>query len=720
MGKESDALEDSLSLLKSLAFSGNLNAVALGDDLSKIPQTEGVPGSGEAKRWFKEQYESGEGTPSILILVGGPGNGKSLLISQLVSNPEYEALESDTSEKATRAAKYRFEGRILHAVNDATIGMNALRDAQSLIEDIDNSISENEWLVIAVNRGVLVEELAGGNARVGTPAVEIIKWLNAKQGQRSNQFEEYSFLKEHVLQEASEKVDYIDSIQIKDSGINVIAVHMDTCSLCEELPKIELDGAGNLPIKNAEPYKVNQFLKRDPEQTAKTPGGKLLTEVFSVDRPEGMFSSIPEIYAEDWNPIYANVAALANEKMRTGLLSILRASEIVEGSRYTWRTFWGSIAYATVGYLFEPTQPPPLKWITEHKPSITDNPEEISDDDKAIKQLQEMIKLSEIRTHQAIFGVASFSLRGNLNGSQFSERSNFTESPVWKISKVDPILDAIKGYEGDIDLDGDPSEIGWSSVIGDAFEGIENGESPIEKLKLETNDPFFITKFDEMLDACVCRVMTVRKNQVFTDKEKSNLLIWYGRYLTRLYAVAKGFPAFVNPIEKWTLIWSDAFTLGGDVRADDSQKLSRLLFPQYEGQNGLLFLPYFESRVIPLVHQRGDDLLALKIDTRFLVWKWRLSGDSILVRPTSNDFQEGLEMSLDVDFSFVREMEACGSHSRGVTELSLAAEPVVERFRSSLLSRTSENSNVFVLPADGSEEIPLRPLIKKNKGGVSG
>ncbi len=716
MEKGGDALESSLSLLKSLAFAGNLNAVAPGDDLSKIPQTEGVPGSEVAKDWFKGKYEGVEASPSILILVGGPGNGKSLLISNLVNNPNYEPLEVAVSGFAPRSARYKYEGRILHAVNDATIGLNALQDAESLIEDIDISIEKNEWLVVAVNRGVLVEELAGRKSRTNSAAVEIIKWLNTKQSQKGNHAEEYKFLKKPDFQDSTQ--DYIDSIRIKELGVDVLAVHMDTCSLCEELPNVEIDGNEGSLVLNAEPYKVKHFIYRDDAESAnKTPGGALLKQIFSLEDPEGMFYSIADREDEVWNPIYANITSLSNEEMRTGLLSILRASEVVEGSRYTWRTFWGSVAYATVGYLFEPTERPPMKWVSDHKPSIAETPEEITDDTKAVEQLQAMIKLSEIRTHQAIFGVGSF----NLKGEPFEERSFFKESPVQKISKVDPILDAVKGDIGDWDLDEgfDPDSLGWASAIDDAFNGIESGESPISKLKEKASGSFFATKFDEMLDECVCRVVKIRDSQVLSDNAKNNLFIWYGRYLTRLYALSNGLPAYLIPIDKWTLIWNDAFDDDGTVDRDDADKLSQLLFPQYE--DGYLFLPYFESRAIPLVDRRDEDLLALKVDIRDLAWKWKLFGDSIRVRPTSRDLPEELSMSLDVDFSFVREMEACASNSRGITELSLSAEPVVERFRSSLLSRTVENSQVVVLPADGSDEIRLTPRAQgRKKGDVDG
>ena len=46
------------------------------------------------------------------------------------------------------------------------------------------------------------------------------------------------------------------------------------------------------------------------------------------------------------------------------------------------------------------------------------------------------------------------------------------------------------------------------------------------------------------------------------------------------------------------------------------------------------------------------------------------------------------KITLDVDFGFIREMDACSEGYLGATESSLSTEPILERSRASLLGAT--------------------------------
>ena len=93
----------------------------------------------------------------ISVLVGGAGNGKSKLASDVVSRIS-GVYVGDKSEFAKRSYEYLLEnGSSLIVINDATIPPDA-EIRSPLAKDIGNAISQSKHILVCVNRGVLINE----------------------------------------------------------------------------------------------------------------------------------------------------------------------------------------------------------------------------------------------------------------------------------------------------------------------------------------------------------------------------------------------------------------------------------------------------------------------------------------------------------------------------------------------------------------------------------
>ncbi len=605
---------------------------------------------------------------SLPILVGGAGNGKSHLSSTIVKvlqrvDEHGEPVDEHDDDLDHRSYRYSMNGANLLLVNDATIGQGTEFAGESLVEDLDRALSERLYAVVNVNRGVLVEELLLESG--SGPGTDIVSWLAGRPHSQD------SLISEPEDQPGNP---FIRTAQIDPDGegaVDLLAVFMDKASLMESRPGMEiLDAEGEVEVRLTGTYNVQRFGQRSQEFTEGTPSAELIRKSVGQAR-------FPGASAED--PISANLESLNLPSYRAGLLSVFRASEIETATRLTYRALWALLNQAVMGFLCERTDlGAPMAWVEEQRPSRLEDSRE---------RLEAMLRLAQLRTHQAIYMA---------DCCPFVELDCRVQShSVKAMGNVDPIRDLLPG--GSPTIGDDASDYGWSNPISEAFAGFEFGGSALEALceVLEDDDAarLAITEFDLKLDEFV---VDAQRGDYLSDGQKRGLIRWFARYVTRLYATAHGIPAFRKEVDWWTTTW--AFALQNpDGDGPFATEVRTLLFPAHSSFPEYLLLPAFASRVVPITETTMEPTLAKAFRTANAVRRWKVDGDSIILALHGND----RSTELDFDFAVFRELVACRSRRLGATENSQYAEPLLERFRAAMLRpQTQPAPEFWVLERD--------------------
>lgn len=661
------AFQEHLELIRDLSFGGRKVAWAPGmKGHSRIPKAPAPAGAEEAVAWLRGRLQSEEAGQALLFLVGGPGNGKSYLTAGIVEDmPEINPKDPG---RVYRTYEYQSRNRRLLLVNDATIGLRTQR-GESLVGDIDLAMEDGAHVVVNVNRGVLVEELAV-TGDMG-PGRAIAEWLN----------------KRHPVPEDTRidagadceltpraKGQYLDACTVRYQGrvVDVVAVFMDSVSLLEQRPTCKVRDEPEEVFVELGAYKVARFF----EPSGGTPAGYLFDHI--VDSP----FSAPEGVGLD--PISANFESLAQPVVRAGLMKVLRASEIMASSRLTYRDLWGVIGQTFLGVLSERSGgKDPIKWLQEHQPT---------DGMDSMGRLKATLKLAQLRFHQAVYMA---------DGWAEDDEDYKVDSTVVskKLRQADPARDFRPGWLGQ-------GAGGWSTPIVEAFGGTEDHSSPLRGLEeaIGNDDDaaiVAITSFDRALDDCIVGAL----GGGMGDSQKRSLLRWYGSYLARLYATAHGIPAFADEVDAWTQVWRRGNVNRRAPQGEFGRSLRTLLFPSYSvsaNTDKRLLLPIFDSRVEPLIDYDQNPRLVMAIQGDNQPFEWTIEGDSIIL-----NLGLGGEKSVELDFDFavVREVLACIPEAVGATHQSYVADPRIERFRTALLDPSGAQGELCVV--NGADVHPL-------------
>lgn len=610
----------------------------------RAPRPAGVE---EAVNWFLEHIETST-TPSFLFLVGGPGAGKSHTTSEIVrrfreNNPREDGL-------AHRTYSYDTGDRGLVLINDATIASDAYQTAP-LIHDIGEAVSSGNHFIACVNRGVLVEELAqarAGTALQATPGNLICEWLHSAQGgaDRESGWE----LKTSTARIGASYVASGVISNFSKAAANIVVVYLDLCSLLERRPVTQLSRVDRFPVSGK--YEVAKFSERSSIPTTDIPAGVLLSGVIESLHDARTQTRLPE----NLDPIAANVRSLSNPIIQKGLLSVLRAAEIASSQRFTYREIWGAITRSIVGPLASDILREDLSSRLQ-----MDAPSENQDVMSRFRSLQ---KLADLRFCQALFG----------SPTQTDAGSN--QDAITRLTHtVDPLLDSLPG-----DFPTNPVE-GWSTPISSALSGPSAVGTPLGGLlhEIDPDDPFHavLTEFDHLIDQTYSKCM---RDPDLSDKDRTAFVSWYGRYLTRLYAVANGIPGFVREIEAWTQAWSLSPILPQADHIDLQTSLETLLRPRRESLdlNSQTLIPVFESRTEPIVGWSPRPRVAVALEK--VKFTTTTLGDAISLEVGSPGTASA---SIELDFGLIREALACSGHQSGITEVSDTAVPRLERLRAS-------------------------------------
>lgn len=616
------------------------------------PVAPRAAGLDEACQWFTDGLAETK-LPRYLFLVGGPGAGKSHAASEIVNpllnrGPEPDGL-------AHRKYMYSVGERTLVLVNDATIG--SIQAGRSLAVDVDGVIAEDAHLVACVNRGVLIEELSDAD-QDSLAGRTVLDWVNGRSSQEDGPWAVLPTKGSAIIRSGT-------LVGPSGPAAAMVAVFVDVCSLFEQ--SIVVDGVANshsVPEFSGGKYNVEDYANRGSMSTS--PGASLLEMVIGrLSVPE------PLVDSDTLNPIAANLESLTKGGVRAGLVSIFRAAEIVSSQRMTYREVWGAIARSIVGGLPGEIERETIHdFIAENQPASGD----------PVKRFHQAQALASLRFTQAIFGAGRFT-------------SAVSTDPVVRLlATVDPVRDALPG-----DFTGDWSS-GWSTAVSDALAG-SSSVSPLSTLcgGLPADDPFqsVVTSFDWNIDELFMRATGVPN---LKDRTRYSLIAWYGAYLLRLYAVSNGIPAFRPEVVVWTRAWTMSPNLPGELSGSLAALLRPLRDPTDSQASSLI--PLFESRTTPISGNANTAKLALKAE--------------VISMKTSTDF-EAILLELDelgkkvppviLDFSLVREALASGAGYAGITELSDATSPRLERFRAArLVAEQLRDGQRFRIVAGESEE----------------
>ena len=410
---------------------------------------------------------------------------------------------------------------------------------------------------------------------------------------------------------------------------------MDHCSLFEARPHVD-------PDLRADSYKVKRLRKRSIADLTQMPAGALLARV-----AEDL--SVTTDTAHNVDPVHANIASLQSPAVQAGLLTLLRSGEAVAGTRMTFRELWGAVLRALAGELPQESDPEDLEAMFPPLGiGMTD-----------LERFQELRRRARLRLSESIFGV----------GLPSEVRAT---DPVLRVTAlVDPILDAVPGRL----VDGGH---GWATPVLDAFSGLITAVSPLTTLleSIHGGDPFreAVSDFDRSLDDAF---MAVTQPEGVDARTRRDIVAWYGDYLSRLYALSNGVPAFRQEVAAWLDTRS---TLPSELE----RELKTLLRPSRDPNDphsGYL-LPLFSSRTVPITGPSPEPQLVLKgeVDVQL---RLRPRGDATTVEMSERGVVVG---EIELDFALVRTALACASQRLGVTEQAARVGPRVERFRAKRLT----------------------------------
>lgn len=633
------------------------------DDWPTVPRAAGVDA---AAIWLKEGL-SDSGVPRLLFLVGGPGAGKSHAAAQVIEG--LEPLDPE-SPLAQRTYSYQSATRRLVVVNDATIQSDDFQNAP-LAREIDDAVGSGALLLACVNRGILVEEVAQLRRRpvqnADSAGRAVVAWLHSPNPQVTPPHDQ-----RWTVKQAGLETPFLQQGELLDEDsiiAEIIVVFVDVNSLYESSPDVSI---GDYADVQSGQYKVTKFQDRGLAESASTPAGMVFTE--AILPFEDALGAEHE-FLDD--PFSANVESLSNEAVRRGVLSILRASEIVSGQRMTFREVWGSLSRCIIGGAHLQVAPDDLYDLVSSR--------QASDFESAHQRFERMKGLAQYRFTEALFG----------SGLDFSE---VARDPVLRLtSLVDPVIDAIPGNVSD-----DSENFGWASSITDAFSGSSATASPLESLLSLSGEASgfrqIVTNFDRRLDSAFLE--TVGVNSGLKERDRQEATAWYGSYLTRLFAVSYGIPAYRREVSIWTLAWNMAPNIPNALE----EQLKTLLKPirNPEKGTGVPIFPVFDSRTNPIQGDVARPRLAIRSDD--VATQTSVTADSIFVTVKESGRPD---VSMLLDFAMVREAMACADGFAGATELSEATSPRLERFRATRLvpGNRMDTSNYRLV--DGAADFPI-------------
>jgi hypothetical protein len=255
----------------------------------------------------------------------------------------------------------------------------------------------------------------------------------------------------------------------------------------------------------------------------------------------------------------------------------------------------------------------------------------------------------------------------------------------------DPVRDGEPGFYTKAEVNA-----GWITPVLDAFAGSIAGESPLTLLfqHLENNaDDNFrpnVTSFDWALDQAF--VGYTRQSKL-KDEDRALAINWYSSYLSRLYAVTNGIPAFLQQTASWLEVWLSSPSLPMEIE----QRLLTLLRPRRVAMaEENAYIPMFDSRTVPVTELASEAKLVAKLSG--MKAKTKVDGDSVIltIEEHGADVAEIL-----FDFPLLRDALSCTTDHVGATDVSALTAPRLERLRASRLAPQISGNKLQIAVLEG-------------------
>lgn len=639
------------------------------------PSATRPPGVAAALSWLESNSETG--TPRVLLLVGGPGAGKSHATATAVR--KMTKVSIGDKGLASRAYLYESDHRKLLVVNDATISDG--NESAPLVLDINDSLgaeADNSTptdILACVNRGILIEEAGHLSESNETPGALLVSWLAEDVTSRGalGLFNDVylTFGRSAELRHLNKPL------------AHVVVIFVDECSLFEGSPEIEIVDNS---IVETSPYIIRRFSERAAlsSEAQKVPAADLLHAVLAKIREQTAFAKQSQGMWID--PLAANLKSLESSSIQASILTLARAAELATSTRMTYRELWGFIARAIVGCAPEQLARGELAaFIRDNQPEGT-----------SISRFEALRRLSALRFTQGIFGA----------GTEAVASARVTNDPVLRFTvAIDPIADALPGN--------DPTNprAGWADPVHEAFSMQSEQISPLSALlggcveRVEDQRVFetlseTVNEFDWEVDNAFSKVWI---DDAIPDSERLAAASWYGAYLTRLYAVGLGICGFRREIDALIEAIVSAPRLPDVLR----KPMETLLRPKRDLRDGdsEALLPLFDSRTEPVVGHLIEPKVAIRVEDGRLI-TYRGDSDQVFLEIKHEGEVHG---RINIDFALVREALACIDDHAGVTNLVDVTAPRLERVRSSRLrSKLITGAEVRIATAVESHLLTLR------------
>lgn len=257
--------------------------------------------------WVRQLNED---SPRIILLIGGPGNGKTDSLEYLVSEldkryktnffDEISSLMRSSTfvpRKVTVSANEIKRNSKLTIVQDASVGENNLTSEVCLINDIDIATKNNDIYIACINRGILAESLTKA------------KTLNSNV---------YSILNQ-ITKAVSQQIDQLPMWPLSDFDQNLKSVAVWPMDV-ESLVQVR-------------------------ENEISIPAFQIIKESVKEENWKCKSCHIDKSGC----PFYQNMITFQDKSNILGLLNILHDYEIIANKRWSFRELFSLISYLIVG-----------------------------------------------------------------------------------------------------------------------------------------------------------------------------------------------------------------------------------------------------------------------------------------------------------------------------------------------------------------------------------